>query len=227
MIQKIATVILLFLFFKNIPDENKKEKKYSETGYASFYAEDFHGKQTASGEIFNMADYTAAHRTLPFGTYLKVTNLKNNYSLVVRVNDRGPFAKNRIVDLTEGAARRIGSYKHGVVRVKAEEVNMLRLTPELDSIFNCSSVVDCLGNEETLSGFSISLWSTADLLHAIYIANDIYLKEDVEKVFIVTKNSGDLKRYHVAISGIENRVLVKELKNYFEEKGYMRVGMIK
>jgi rare lipoprotein A len=227
MIQKIIILLSLFLFFKNISDDSKKDKKYSETGYASFYAEDFHGKKTASGELFNIADYTAAHRTLPFGTYLKVTNLKNNYSIVVRVNDRGPFAKNRIVDITEGAARRIGSYKHGVVRVKVEELDVLQLTPELDSMFTCSRVVDCLGNEETLSGFSLSLWSTANLLHAIYIANDIYLKEDVEKVFIVTKNSGDSKTYHVVISGIENRVLANKMKNYFEEKGFMKVGLIK
>jgi rare lipoprotein A (RlpA)-like double-psi beta-barrel protein len=221
-------IALLFLFFlRNQGDENSSVKKYSKEGYASFYSEDFHGKKTASGELFNMLDYTAAHRTLPFGAYLRVTNLQNNYNIIVRINDRGPYAKNRIIDLTEGAARRIGSYKHGITRVKVEEIDMLQLTPGLDSLFNCNRVIDCLGNSETLTGFSLSLWSSAYLLHAIYIANDLYLKEDVEKVLIVTKNTGDSKRYHVVISGIENRVLANELKNYFEERGFMKVGFIK
>ncbi|HKR03316.1 MAG TPA: septal ring lytic transglycosylase RlpA family protein [Bacteroidia bacterium] len=227
MLQRAIIILLLFLFLKNSGNENNSAKKYSEEGYASFYAEGFHGKKTASGELFNMADYTAAHRTLAFGTYLRVTNLKNNYTIIVRVNDRGPFSKNRIIDLTEGAARRIGSYKHGVVRVKVEEIDLLQITPELDSIFNCNSVTDCLGNSETLSGFSLSLWRSEDLLHTIYIANDLYLKEDVEKVYIVTKASAGLKKYHVAISGIENRVLANELKNYFENQGYLNVRLIK
>ena len=227
MFQKIIIILFLFFVSKNQEHKNNSEKKYSAVGYASYYAEDFHGKTTASGEVFNMMDYTAAHPTLPFGTFLRVTNLQNKYSIIVRVNDRGPFAKNRIVDLTEGAARRIGSYKKGITKVKAEEINLIQLTPELDSMYANNPVTDCLGNAETLSGFSLSLWSTADLLHAIYIANDLYLKEDVEKVYIVTKKSGDEKQYHVVISGIENRVLANELKNYFEQKGFMRVGSIK
>jgi rare lipoprotein A len=226
MLQRTLIILLLFLFFKNSGNESYSAKKYSEEGYASFYAEGFHGKKTASGELFNMADYTAAHRTLAFGTYLRVTNLKNNYNIIVRVNDRGPFSKNRIIDLTEGAARRIGSYMYGVVRVKIEEIDLLQLTPELDSIFNCNSVTDCLGNSETLSDFSLSLWSTEYLLHAIYMANDLYLKEDVEKVYIVTKESAGVKKYHVALSGIENRVLVNELKNNFEKQGYLNVKLI-
>jgi rare lipoprotein A len=225
--RRTITILFLFFFLKNHGDGINPGKQYSAEGYASYYAEDFHGKKTASGELFNMMDYTSAHRTLPFGTFLRITNLKNKYNIVVRVNDRGPYAKNRIIDLTEGAARRIGSYKHGVTRVRVEEINLLQLTPELDSIFNNNAVVDCLGNAESLSGYSLSLWSTPDLLHAIYIANDLYLKEDVEKVFIVTKKSEDSKRYHVVISGIETRVLANELKNYFEEKGFMRVGFIK
>ncbi|MEO5569392.1 MAG: septal ring lytic transglycosylase RlpA family protein [Bacteroidia bacterium] len=224
---KLIIVLFCFCFFKNEGGNESSDKKYSEEGYASYYDEDFLGKKTASGELFNMMDYTAAHPALPFGTYLRVTNLKNHYNIIVRVNDRGPYAKNRIIDLTEGAARRIGCYKKGVTRVKVEEINLLQLTPELDSIFNRGHVTDCLGNSETLSGFSLSVWSTAELLHAIYIANDLFLKEDVEKVYIVTKKSDDSKRYHVVISGIEKRVSANELKSYFEQKGFMKVGFIK
>lgn len=221
-------IFVFFLLFFSASGTNQKitGKRYSAVGYASFYAEQFHGRTTANGELFDMLDYTAAHRTLPFGTFLRVTNLKNKYSIIVRVNDRGPYAKGRIIDLSEGAARRIGSYAHGITKVHAEEINLLQLTPELENIFSANAVVDCLGNIESLSGYSLSLWSTNDLLHAIYIANDLYLKEDIDKVYIVSKKNTDSKKYHVVISGIENRVLVNELKNYFERQGFTNVVLI-
>ncbi len=95
---------------------------YIAYGKASYYGDDFHGKKTASGEIFNKWEFTCAHRTLPFGTRLVVTNLANKKAVVVRVNDRGPFVKGRIVDLSYAAAQKIGMLGTGVVRVKVEEV---------------------------------------------------------------------------------------------------------
>ena len=77
------------------------------TGKASWYGGSFHGRKTASGEIFSKHKHTCAHRTYPFGTILKVTNIKNNKSVTVRVNDRGPFKKGRIIDLSEAAAKHI------------------------------------------------------------------------------------------------------------------------
>lgn len=222
--QKEFIFVFLILFFSaSGTDKKNTVKRYSAVGYASFYAEQFHGRTTANGEQFDMLDYTAAHRTLPFGTFLRVTNLKNNYTIIVRVNDRGPYTKGRLIDLSEGAARRIGSYSHGITKVRAEEINLLQLTPDLENIFSTNTVVDCLGNVEPLSGYSLSLWSTNDLLHAIYIANDLYLKEDIDKVYIVTKKNNDSKKYHVVISGIENRVLANELKDYFERQGFTNV----
>lgn len=87
-------------------------------GVASYYSDEFHGKKTASGEIFNKWTFTCAHRTLPFGTKVKVVNLKNGKSVIVRVNDRGPFVKGRIIDLSFAAAKKIDMIKDGVVRVK-------------------------------------------------------------------------------------------------------------
>ncbi|MFO1132371.1 MAG: septal ring lytic transglycosylase RlpA family protein [Hyphomicrobiales bacterium] len=87
----------------------------AQTGKASYYK---HGKRTASGERFNAGDYTAAHRTLPFGTRVLVTNLKTGKSVIVRVNDRGPFVKNRIIDVSYGAAKVLGMTGAGVAMVK-------------------------------------------------------------------------------------------------------------
>ncbi|MBO1519785.1 septal ring lytic transglycosylase RlpA family protein [Oceanisphaera sp. DM8] len=94
----------------------------SQQGKASYYGGRFHGRKTASGEIFNKNILTAAHRTLPFGTQVRVTNLNNNKSVVVRINDRGPYAKGRIIDLSEQAARQLKMIRAGVVKVKVERL---------------------------------------------------------------------------------------------------------
>ena len=91
---------------------------FEQIGKASWYGPKFHGKKTANGEIFNTNDFTAAHKTLPFGSIVKVISLENNKSIIVRINDRGPFAKNRIIDLSKAAAKQIGMITNGVMRVK-------------------------------------------------------------------------------------------------------------
>jgi len=95
----------------------------SELGFASWYGEEFQGSPTASGEVFDMNGLTAAHRSLPLGTKLKVTNLRNNRSLVVRVNDRGPFIQSRFLDLSMAAAKKLGFFGAGVAKVRAEVVS--------------------------------------------------------------------------------------------------------
>jgi len=89
-------------------------------GIASYYANDFHGKQTSNGEIFDMNALTAAHRTFPFGTKVRVTNLENNKTVVVRINDRGPFKEERMMDLSMGAAIEIDLIRTGTARVRLE-----------------------------------------------------------------------------------------------------------
>ena len=92
-------------------------------GIASWYGEEFHGRPTSSGEIFDMYKLTAAHKELPLGTRVLVTNLKNRKRVVVKINDRGPFVQGRIIDLSYGAAKKIGMLADGVVKVRIEVVN--------------------------------------------------------------------------------------------------------
>ncbi len=87
-------------------------------GIASWYGDNFHGNTTSNGEMFNMFSYTAAHKTLPMNTMVKVTNLLNNKSVIVRINDRGPFVPNRIIDLSYAAAKKIGMIATGTAPVK-------------------------------------------------------------------------------------------------------------
>lgn len=93
----------------------------AEEGTASYYADSLDGNPTASGEPYNRKAMTAAHRTLPFGTTVKVTNLSNDKSVVVRINDRGPHTKNRVIDLSAAAAEKLGLLDSGTARVRIEQ----------------------------------------------------------------------------------------------------------
>lgn len=90
----------------------------TETGLASYYAESYNGKKTANGEIYQSSKLTAAHKKLPFGTKVKVTNLANGKTVKVRINDRGPFVAGRIIDLTRAAAKKLDMLAAGVVKVE-------------------------------------------------------------------------------------------------------------
>ncbi|MCF5908940.1 septal ring lytic transglycosylase RlpA family protein [Aeromonas veronii] len=93
---------------------------YSKTGYASYYADRYHGKKTASGEIYRSNLNSAAHMELPFGSMVRVTNLANGKSVVVKVNDRGAFKSGRIIDLSKSAFGSIANIRDGIIKVKVE-----------------------------------------------------------------------------------------------------------
>ncbi|MEK1941644.1 MAG: septal ring lytic transglycosylase RlpA family protein [Pseudomonas sp.] len=96
---------------------------YNETGEASFYGARHHGKKTASGERFDQNQLTAAHRTLPFGTRVQVTNLDNNKTVVVRINDRGPFNRKRLIDISHAAAEQLDMLRSGTAPVRVQSLD--------------------------------------------------------------------------------------------------------
>jgi rare lipoprotein A len=100
----------------------QEDAHYSAVGLASWYGDDFHGRYTANGEIFDMNAITAAHPTLPLPCYVRVTDVENHRSIIVRVNDRGPYAGNRLIDLSVRTAKLLGFYDKGVARVKVEYI---------------------------------------------------------------------------------------------------------
>ena len=104
-------------------DASNSVSKFKQTGLASWYGRQFHGRKTASGETFDMNGLTAAHRSLPLNCYVKVTNKTNGKSVVVKVNDRGPFHGNRVLDLSYGAAKQLGITNKGVGNVSIERVS--------------------------------------------------------------------------------------------------------
>ena len=105
-------------------DRKKSQKKHRKVikGISSFYAEDFHGKLTANGEVYDMYGLTAAHKTMPLNTICRVTNLENDKSLILRINDRGPYIKGRILDCSYGAAKKLDFINQGTTMVKIEVI---------------------------------------------------------------------------------------------------------
>jgi rare lipoprotein A len=111
----------------------KEEPGYDETGIASWYGDYFHGRKTANGEIYNMHALTAAHRTLPMPSFVDVTNLENGKQIRLRVNDRGPYARGRIIDVSARAAELLGFKKQGVAKVRVTFAGRVRGTDKVSS----------------------------------------------------------------------------------------------
>lgn len=116
----IFLLCLPLLGFSGNGPGNGKEDLVIQEGVASFYGKRFHLRKTANGEVFNMEELTAAHKNLPFGTLLKVTNLKNGKEVWVRINDRLPQSSKRSIDLSRGAAKKLDMIQDGIVKVKME-----------------------------------------------------------------------------------------------------------
>ena len=120
-----ALVVLVLTVVAASVRDTARERRV-QTGLASYYGPGFHGQETASGEIFDQRKMTAAHRTLPLGTVVRVTNLDNGRRVELRVTDRGPYGRNyrkgTIIDVSKGAARRLGFIRDGLVRVRIEVI---------------------------------------------------------------------------------------------------------
>ena len=122
MLRLLGTTALLALLV-GCASQTIDPRGYKDTGGASWYGARHHGNRTASGERFNQNALTAAHRQLPFGTRVKVTNLDNDKSVVVRINDRGPHTRGRLIDLSRAAAEQIGMLRSGTAPVRVQSLS--------------------------------------------------------------------------------------------------------
>lgn len=185
----------------------------------------FHGRETSNGEIYDKDDFTAAHKTLPFNTVLLVTNKKNNKSVVVRVNDRGPFRKSRVIDLSRAAAKKIGMVPFGVVPVRIKILNFIH--PELinDSIIKENEVWDCYGKKSKIEKEAIFIWSTQHLKHAFYMASLLTL--DYKLKSVVVRADGNIKNriYDLFVSGIDSEMELQKLIFTFRKDGFFHAGI--
>ncbi|MGI0117850.1 septal ring lytic transglycosylase RlpA family protein [Zooshikella sp. RANM57] len=139
---------------------------YQAQGVASWYGTKFHGKATAIGETYNMYSMTAAHKTLPIPSYVRVTNLKNGRSAIVRVNDRGPFAKGREIDLSYAAALKLGFQKQGTTSVSVEGIDPRTYkagTPTSNKPLTKTAAQHSTGSSHLLSSYQASTQSKAGM----------------------------------------------------------------
>ncbi|QDP85860.1 septal ring lytic transglycosylase RlpA family protein [Chryseobacterium sp. SNU WT5] len=123
MMKRGILLIIMMISTLGIYSFNKYDADDAKTSFASFYHDKFNGRKTASGEIFSNAKLTAANRTLPFGTMVKVTNLRTGKSVIVEINDRGPFHSSRALDLTKAAFKAIGNTARGTMPVEYEIID--------------------------------------------------------------------------------------------------------
>ncbi|WP_332034036.1 septal ring lytic transglycosylase RlpA family protein [Kaistella sp.] len=123
MMKRVILLIIMMISTLGIYSFNKFNANDAKTSFASFYHDKFNGRKTASGEIFSNRKLTAAHRTLPFGTIVQVTNLRTGKSVEVRINDRGPFHSSRALDLSKAAFDSIGNTARGTMPVEYEIVD--------------------------------------------------------------------------------------------------------
>ena len=125
MYNKILTAVIVAILISLPMSASARVKKgHTQKGIASYYSDALHGRKTASGEVYNKRILSAAHKSLPLGTKVRVTKVSNGKSVVVRVNDRGPFVKGRIIDLSRRAARNLGIINSGVAKVQVEVLSV-------------------------------------------------------------------------------------------------------
>ena len=184
-------------------------------GKASWYGDDFHGRPTSSGETYDMYKMTAAHKIIPLGTYVKVSNLSNSREIVVRINDRGPFIKGRIIDLSYAAAKDIGMIGPGVVEAKV--VAMGREVGKLKSKDKSAPIVEL--KDPTQGEFTIQVGAFEDRKNAQMLAARLkVIFEDVQIMPYLDKNGRTVHR--VRVSKSDNLKRAGEIEKQLEEMGF-------
>jgi rare lipoprotein A len=166
-----------------LPPEKREIKKGEvQYGVASWYGADFHGRRTSSGEVYDMYQLTCAHQTLPLGTMVMVTNLENGSSLELKVNDRGPFVKDRIIDVSYAAARMLGMWEKGTASVKVEVIGS---APEL------------------VQRFTLQVGSFVDETNAQRLAEQ--LRKNFDNVSVTTLETQTQKYHRVRVGQFDTR----------------------
>jgi rare lipoprotein A len=191
-----------------LPPSPISEDRISQTGIASWYGPGFHGKTTASGAIYDQNDLTAAHQTLPLGTRVMVTNLETGSSAEVTINDRGPFAKGRIIDLSYGAGKALGMIGPGTIPVRVEVLagsNIQSIRASLD--------------------YTLQLGSFSQIENAQQLRDQ--LKSSYPDVAIVPLQAKDLTYYRVQLGTFSNRSAAEERARQLSQAGFSVVIMEK
>jgi len=216
----ILFFIILILFFFGCKQQRKNSSAET-SGKASYYGDEFHGDTTASGDIYDQNEFSAAHLKLPFGTLVLVVNEKTQKQVVVNINDRGPYNKKRIIDLSVAAAMKIGMHEAGIARVKILPLNFLEQTILADSLLKDGEVRDCFGNKKKISPMNICLWQTDNIHHAFYLASTIVLDDGIDSIYVKASGSGRYRNYRLVVSAIHKRKEGLKIFNKLRNNGFI------
>jgi rare lipoprotein A len=241
--------VALWLFWSLCPAKLYSQVGYTQQGKASYYAAKFDGRPTASGEKFTNKDLTAAHLTLAFNSLVKVTNVKNGKSVIVRINDRGPHIKARILDMSKAAAQEIDMVQSGIATVNIEVVGTedasLTSKPDLQVIeankptiktptpdpdkkitipFSTGHTFSQWGTERFPSGYGIQVASFADLDNAKGVCKELAAAE-VNEAYIQVEWKDGGKVHRVLAGSFADEIQAQDYKQALEKLGFS--GFIK
>lgn len=225
MSMRIFILIAAFGFISAKEIQRKDSLELS--GKASYYHDDFDGLKTSNGDIYSSADFTAAHRTFPFNTFLLVTNKKNDKSVVVRVNDRGPFHKSRVIDLSRSAAVKVGMVPFGVVPVSIEVLNFFDHFNVADTVFNQGDVIDCFSKKVSLEKETIFIWKTDYWKHAFYMASSLALEYKNDHICVRVSGPPQKRSFQVLLTNIEDKKVVAKWLSTFRKSGFVSAAVFK
>ncbi|MCS7153219.1 MAG: septal ring lytic transglycosylase RlpA family protein [Bacteroidia bacterium] len=196
------------------------QEGFVEEGEASYYAPSFHGRRTASGEPYNRMGMTAAHRTLPFDTYVRVTDKATGRSVVVRINDRGPHKPERIIDLSERAAQELGIIARGVAQVRIEVISPPKNSPSISP--SKSPFYRINGAAFHPLNFGVQIGSFSEESNAHVLARNAE-KEYKEAVFIWKAATKGRVIYRVIVGSFAKREEAEKLRERLRRNGWQAV----
>ena len=221
--QSFITILLtLTLVFCCTPQLISQSNVYIQYGKASFYADRFEGRITASGEKYISSEYTAAHLTLPFGTKVKVTNVNNDKTVIVRINDRGPFIQGRIIDLSKSAALEIGIMGQGVANIKLEVLNREEsiqmperetekiATHEDESPISERKYYSMVAEKSSPKGFGVQIGSFKEMVNLMQVSEQLKSKYN-QKITIEVSSVNDVKIYRIILGELQDRSRAEKL----------------
>ena len=184
---------------RSVPETKleKMESKWVQYGVASWYGGEFHGRPTSSGEVYDMNQLTCAHNTLPLGTTVMVTNLENGRSLELKVNDRGPFVKERIIDVSYAAAQMLGMWANGTAPVKVEVISLA---------------------SEPVLRFTLQVGSFTDETNAQRLAEQ--LRRNFENVHVATVETPTQKYHRVRVGQFDTREAALVIAEKLSQMGF-------
>lgn len=216
-----TSLIIILLYIPTLGQE-----VFKQTGKASYYADKFEGKLTASGDKYKHNKFTAAHRTLPFGTRIKVTNLQNQNSVIVKINDRGPYVKGRILDLSRSAAEKLDFIHKGLTEVTIEVVDAvqmkksaydpgrpMRINKEIDQ----DEFYEFNVKRYQPSGFGVQIGSFRELVNLIRLSEN--LKKSYKKeVTVEVSFLNNVKVYKIIVGREKTRKKAEKLRDKLRKK---------